>query len=117
YHLRGIRNRLLYKSAVPNPPCVALNSHLRIFPNGDVPTCQFNTERIGNLRRQSFQEIWHGSKSENQRQWVRECPGCWAECEVVPNAIYTLDLTRALDFRRTKPSRETPSDGLAPASA
>ena len=29
------------------------------------------------------------------RGWVDRCPGCWAECEVVPNAIYTGDVLRA----------------------
>jgi MoaA/NifB/PqqE/SkfB family radical SAM enzyme len=83
------------KKAVPNPPCVALNAHLRLFPNGDVPTCQFNTKKAGNLRQQSFEELWFGAKTEVQRDWVRKCPGCWAECEVLPSAIYTGELARA----------------------
>jgi MoaA/NifB/PqqE/SkfB family radical SAM enzyme len=95
YYLRGIRRRLLDGQGEPNPPCVALNTHLRLFPNGDVPTCQFNSAIVGNLRRQSFAEIWHSARTAQQRQWVRRCPGCWAECEVLPNAIYTLDLLRA----------------------
>lgn len=95
YYLRGIRNRLLNQRGEPNPKCVALNSHLRIFPNGDIPTCQFNSKIVGNLRRQSFQEIWTGVKSESQRKWVRRCPGCWAECEVLPNAVYSGDLLAA----------------------
>jgi uncharacterized protein (TIGR00661 family) len=94
YYLRGIASRLLQKVGKPNPPCVALNSHLRLFPNGDVPTCQFNSKIAGNLRHQSFREIWKSEKAAEQRQWVRQCPGCWAECEVLPSAIYTLDLLR-----------------------
>ena len=50
YYLDGIRGRLLEGRHQPNPPCVALGAHLRLFPNGDVPTCQFNTRRVGNLR-------------------------------------------------------------------
>jgi hypothetical protein len=42
-YLAGIRHRLLHGASVPNPPCAALGAHLRIFPNGDVPTCQFNS--------------------------------------------------------------------------
>ena len=53
YYLRGIGNRLLSGRAMPQPPCVALNSHLRLLPNGDVPTCQFNGQIVGNLCRQS----------------------------------------------------------------
>lgn len=92
YYLNGIRNRLLHQQGSPNPRCVALTSHLRIFPNGDVPTCQFNSRIIGNLREQSFQEVWTSLQAETQRKWVRRCAGCWAECEVLPSAIYTGDL-------------------------
>ena len=94
YYVRGIRNRLLHGRAEPNPRCVALNAHLRLFPNGDVPTCQFNGQVVGNLRRQSFAEVWRSAGTQAQRQWVAACPGCWAECEVMPSAVYTLDLLR-----------------------
>jgi Fe-coproporphyrin III synthase len=94
YYLDGIRSRLLEDGANPNPKCVALNAHLRIFPNGDVPTCQFNGTRIGNLRERSFEQIWFGEAAEDGRRWVGACPGCWAECEVLPSAVYTGDLLR-----------------------
>jgi MoaA/NifB/PqqE/SkfB family radical SAM enzyme len=92
FYLDGIRNRLLHNMAAPNPRCVALRSHLRILPDGGVPTCQFNSRSIGNLRQDRFGALWRGSAAREQRRWVDRCPGCWAECEVVPNAIYTLDL-------------------------
>lgn len=94
YYLRGMRNRLLEDVAQPNPGCVALNSHMRLYPNGDVPVCQFNARRVGNLRHQSFEEVWQGKDIEGQRRWVSKCPGCWAECEILPNAVYTGDLIR-----------------------
>jgi AdoMet-dependent heme synthase len=94
YYLRGIARRLLHGQGTPNPPCVALSSHLRLFPNGDVPTCQFNSRVVGNLRQQSFAEVWASARAESQREWVRACPGCWAECEVLPSAVYTGDLVR-----------------------
>ena len=101
YYLDGIRSRLLDGEASPNPPCVALNAHLRLFPNGDVPTCQFNTHRVGNLTRQSFAELWASETANEQRRWVHACPGCWAECEVLPNAIYSGDLLlRMVDAAR-----------------
>ncbi|MGP6158096.1 MAG: radical SAM/SPASM domain-containing protein [Vulcanimicrobiaceae bacterium] len=94
YYLAGIRSRLLEHGASPNPKCVALNAHMRIFPNGDVPTCQFNGKRVGNLREQSFAKIWFGEEAGAGRRWVQACPGCWAECEVLPSALYTGDLVR-----------------------
>ncbi len=92
YYLRGIENRLLHGKSAPNPPCVALNAHMRLFPDGAVPTCQFNSHLAGNLREQSFHDVWFGATAQRQRAWVNRCPGCWAECEVLPSAIYTGDL-------------------------
>jgi MoaA/NifB/PqqE/SkfB family radical SAM enzyme len=94
YYLDGIRNRLLERRLSPNPPCVALHAHMRLFPNGDVPICQFNSRRVGNLRETPFNEVWFGEAAEKGRNWVRHCVGCWAECEVLPSAFYTGDIVR-----------------------
>ncbi len=116
YYLRGLRARLVAQASGnghaaapaagdgnghaaarrvrPSPPCVALRSHLRILPDGGVPVCQFNTEQVGNLLRQPFDEVWHSVAARQARRWVDACPGCWAECEVMPNAIYSGDILR-----------------------
>jgi len=94
YYYRGIRNRLFHHRDIPNPPCVALSSHLRLYPNGDVPVCQFNSTRLGNLAEQPFAELWHSERARTLRAWIARCPGCWAECEVLPNAIYSGDILR-----------------------
>ena len=95
YYLQGIRNRLFGGEGTPNPKCVALNSHLRLLPDGRVPTCQFNTTSVGNLRDEDFADLWANDRIRKQREWVGKCPGCWAECEVLPSAISTGDLLRA----------------------
>ena len=46
------------------------------------------------------QELWRGEEVDRQRAWVRNCPGCWAECEVLPNAIYSGDLLRVVRAAR-----------------
>jgi MoaA/NifB/PqqE/SkfB family radical SAM enzyme len=95
YYLRGLLARLRGEARPqPHPPCVALRSHLRLLPDGGVPVCQFNTERVGNLLEQDFAEVWHGPAGREARAWVDACPGCWAECEVMPSALYTGDLLR-----------------------
>jgi MoaA/NifB/PqqE/SkfB family radical SAM enzyme len=96
YYLRGLRQRLIgVKNPQPNPRCVELRSHIRLLPDGSVPVCQFNTERVGNLLRESFEQVWYSSEAtKRSREWVDRCVGCWAECEVMPNAIYTGDLLR-----------------------
>lgn len=99
YYWRGIAQRLLNKNDVQknstlNPKCVALSSHLRLYPDGRVPTCQFNSNTVGNLREQRFVELWQSEKKKKQREWVKSCAGCWAECEVLPNAVYSGDLLK-----------------------
>lgn len=94
-YLRGVADRILRNQSAKPLACQALHAHLRLFPNGDVPVCQFNSQAIGNLRVQSFAEVWASASAADQRRWVRECAGCWAECEVAPNTIYTLDFHRS----------------------
>jgi MoaA/NifB/PqqE/SkfB family radical SAM enzyme len=96
YYLSGLKNRLLHKVEKPKPRCIELHNHIRIMPNGDVMTCVYYPVVVGNLRRQSLDEIWFGESIKPQRHVVRQCPGCWAGCEVKPNAIYTGDIVRAL---------------------
>ncbi|HEX8950205.1 MAG TPA: SPASM domain-containing protein [Polyangia bacterium] len=99
YYLDGLRARLGDGEPPPGPRCVALRSHVRLLPDGGVPVCQFNSERVGNLAEQSWDEVWHGAVAAEARRWVDACKGCWAECEVLPSAIYTGDLLRALMAR------------------
>lgn len=107
YYLEGARRRLIEHIPSPNPACVALSSHMRMLPDGTVPTCQFNTTPAGNLREQPFEALWRSALARSQRDWVRACPGCWAECEVLPNAIYTGELARHALQRRLPVWRRT----------
>ena len=101
YYLRGLVQRLdPVAGAILKPRCVALRSHLRLLPDGGVPVCQFNTQRAGNLLAQGFDEVWHGPQAREQREWVDTCNGCWAECEVVPNALYSGDLLKEVFLGR-----------------
>ena len=65
---------------------------LHITSNG------FLTDRI---RTQSFDEVWGSQRADAQRNWVRNCVGCWAECEILPSAIYSMDLLRKSAIKRT----------------
>lgn len=35
-----------------------------------------------------------------QREWVDACGGCWAECEVMPSALYSGDIVREVFYGR-----------------
>ena len=98
YHLMGLYNRLVKEKNKPNPKCVALNNHLRILPNGDVPICLYNGEIVGNLRQQNLKDLWFGDDLKKEREWVRRCSGCWQSCESAVSAIYTGDIWKGLFY-------------------
>ncbi len=92
YYWTGLLSRLNNESPPKlKPPCTALRSHIRLLPDGSVPVCQFNTQTVGNLFEQSLDDVWFSDTARNQRAWVDRCTGCWAECEVVPSALYSAD--------------------------
>lgn len=97
YYLRGLLARLRGSADPrPRPRCVALRSHIRLLPDGRIPVCQFNTDVVGNLRDQTFAQAWRNGRTAPARRWVDDCPGCWAECEVMPSAIFTGDIVRGV---------------------
>lgn len=98
YNVRGMYNRIVENRNVPNPKCVALNNHLRILPNGDVPVCILNGTVVGNLKKQKFKDVWFSKEAEKQNQWVEKCPGCWQTCETGVSAIYTGDIWKGLFY-------------------
>lgn len=44
---------------------------------------------IGNIKEKSFSEIWFSEKANMIRKQVKNCPGCWVECDIVANFIYS----------------------------
>jgi len=98
YDLNGLYNRLVHKKEKPNPPCLALKSHLRILPNGDIPVCVFNSTIVGNLKKTPLKDLWFSNEIKKYRYLVKRCPGCWLACETIPNAIYSGDIIRGLFY-------------------
>lgn len=96
YYLHGLKNRLLKGIESPKPQCIELFNHMRLMPNGDVMTCVYYPNVVGNLRNQTLRDVWFGKDIEPQREVVKKCVGCWAGCEVKPNAIYTGDIVKTL---------------------
>jgi radical SAM protein with 4Fe4S-binding SPASM domain len=76
YYVMGIINRIYGQ---PRPlPCKMATIGFFVDPFGEVLPCNMLKEPMGNLREQSFEEIWHGERAEHVRQLVRNCPEqCW----------------------------------------
>ncbi|MBU4251662.1 MAG: radical SAM protein [Candidatus Omnitrophica bacterium] len=96
YYLEKLHEYLSCRKNHTQPKCVALRSHLRILPNGDVPVCLYNPAIVGNLLEElNFKKFWLKNKNiEKYRQDIRRCSGCLAKCELIPNGIYTGDIIK-----------------------
>jgi len=62
-------------------PCEAGHTSFMIDPVGDVFPCNILDMPVGNLREESFEEIWNGERMAKARGVVRECnQPCWMVC-------------------------------------
>lgn len=100
--LEGSKNRTLYGRACPNPPCLAMFFYLRLLPDGTVMPCTLKPKPVGNLKTNTFSEIWNSQAAAEMRFEVKSCKGCWVECDIVPNVIYSLGMIRNI-FKKAFP--------------
>ena len=89
YLVRGEKNRSLGGKASPRPPCTALFTHFRLLPDGEVTPCTGLPAPVGNLRDESFSRLWKSRRSREARRRVKQCRGCWIECDILPSAFYS----------------------------
>ncbi len=81
-------SRVLHGQSSPNPACMALFSHFRLMPDGDVIPCRAMPKAAGNLRKSSFSTIWRSTTSTQIRRDVKRCKGCWT-CDIGPSIYYS----------------------------
>jgi MoaA/NifB/PqqE/SkfB family radical SAM enzyme len=61
-----------YKKA----PCYALLKYIHFRPNGDVESCMWKPVNIGNLKYQSFTQIWKARRTAAFRKNIHSCKEC-----------------------------------------
>lgn len=94
--LRGSKNRLLKDEISPNPPCLSMFFYLRLLPDGTVMPCTLKPVAIGNVKEQTFNEVWNSKTAQEMRKEVRNCQGCWVECDIAPNLIYSFPVVKEI---------------------
>tara|TARA_B100000767_G_C19587281_1_gene459880 strand:- start:6 stop:812 length:807 start_codon:yes stop_codon:yes gene_type:complete len=58
--------------------CYSILDSLVILPNGDVPICQNLDLKLGNVNKQSLDEVFNGkSTQEIHKEYVHNCNQCW----------------------------------------
>ncbi len=59
-------------------PCSAGSDMFFLDPYGEVFPCNVMERSMGNLKEQTFQDIWNSEKSQQVREQVAHCPlNCW----------------------------------------
>lgn len=90
YLLSGERSRLLFGKSYPRPACMAMFTHFRITSRGDVIPCTILASKLaGNIRNRPIGEIWTSKDARVLRRIVKECQGCWVECDIGPSIFYS----------------------------
>lgn len=66
--------------------CYSGTHSLFLNPTGDVYSCIFSGKPIGNVRKDSLDNIWFSADAKKERQYIakKECH-CWTECESIPS--------------------------------
>jgi radical SAM protein with 4Fe4S-binding SPASM domain len=93
YHFRGEKPANMART------CTVSLRNFFIQPNGDVQFCH-DWPAIGNLRRQSAKEIWHGERAEELRRKSLHCEkqclvNCSAQRTLVEKASMALHLLKS----------------------
>ena len=92
--LKGSKNRVLMGRAIPNHACFSLFYYFRMLPDGLIMPCTLKPKVIGDLKKNTFTEIWKSKEAEKMRLEVKRCKGCWVECDIVSNIVYSVNTAR-----------------------
>ena len=68
--------------------CRELRDLLYVLPHGDIVRCGLDHRPVGNLREQSFDDIWFGRDIERFRKRVDDCPGCLQASVQILSRLY-----------------------------
>jgi len=70
--------------------CVAGYATVLIHPNGDVFPCPVAFEKMGNILKNSFAEIWYSEKANLLRKKIKknQHPICWFDCMAPLNILF-----------------------------
>jgi len=77
-------------------PCSAGRYSSYIDPYGNVYPCTQWNFKLGNLKENSFKEIWWSKKAREVRKLIKngKCPNCWTPCEAQPSWVMNFGILR-----------------------
>jgi MoaA/NifB/PqqE/SkfB family radical SAM enzyme len=76
-HKRFLELHDLWLEGKVSFPCFSIFKNVIIYPEGDVFFCHHRKVLLGNLHKQSLDEIWYSKRTiELQKEHIH-CNGCW----------------------------------------
>ena len=77
--------------------CYSGTHSLFIDPYGNIFPCIFEDQPLGNITRESFDDLWISTKAHQQRLSIDKCNcHCWTECETLPSLQRSLNHSKLL---------------------
>lgn len=70
--------------------CMCLFTHFRMNPNGDIITCSYDLDTLGNIKEENYSSIINRKKAKEKLKKVKQCGKCWLGCEVSPSWVSSL---------------------------
>lgn len=88
YYLKGILD--FAKTGKRSLPCYALDNAFFLDAKGEVFPCNMEEISVGNIRTQSFEEIWTSEETEKIKNICSKCNKCWMVCTAKNSVIKHL---------------------------
>jgi len=89
HYLKG-QLRALSDKTLPRYKCMCLFTHFRMNPNGDIITCSYDLDPLGNIKEENYSSILNREKAKEKLKKVKQCGKCWLGCEVSPSWVSSL---------------------------
>ena len=89
-HYLKVQFNLLYDNVVSRHRCMNLFTHFRLNPNGDIITCSYDTEPLGNIKEESYSRILEKQITKAKLVAIKNCGRCCLGCEVTPSWVSSL---------------------------
>lgn len=89
YYING-QIEMLEKTMPRRHKCMSLFTHFRLNPNGDIITCSYDLDVLGNVKKESYSSIIGKKQTRDKFDKVKGCGRCWLGCEVTPSWVSSL---------------------------
>ncbi|MFH1045348.1 MAG: radical SAM protein [Candidatus Omnitrophota bacterium] len=89
-HYIGGQIRMLENNKPIGYRCMSLFTHFRLNPNGDIITCSYDLDVLGNVKKESYSSIISKKQTRDKLDKVKGCGRCWLGCEVTPSWVSSL---------------------------